>query len=217
MIFKMSISADRLIQDEYENQFFDMSSTDLSQRFRQVVQKIIQSTLADLEKEILKTGEYNKKDDENVQDRINKLYTLYMNSAKIPLDKFEEESREIFAISSNILFKEDLLKVENVTDNDIQNLKEEVLNLEKELIREKVFLAKCQQMKEVFDTNINPIVKKMDNIMAAANRSLQKSTRNEETRIIDLYTSRVQCFGNNDADISFIGHSIPKKRCFTDL
>ncbi|XP_072399458.1 uncharacterized protein [Diabrotica undecimpunctata] len=185
---------DRLSQDEYENQYYEFSSTDLLEKFNDVVKRTIQLALSNVENEFEMVGSSETIHKDLLRSRIDQLYGFYMESAKKALCKFEKEARSTFAIPPNVLLEEDELKVESTTEEEIKTLKNDLEELTKTLIQEKVFLAKCNKMKEAYDNNVNTIYKKIGGILKIAKNNLKDSSSIQDTKLREVYYTKVQPF-----------------------
>ncbi|XP_028139843.2 uncharacterized protein LOC114334044 [Diabrotica virgifera virgifera] len=185
---------DRLSQDEYENQYYEFSSSDLLEKFNDVVKRTIQLALSNVENslEAITGSETIQKD--LLRSKIDQLYGFYMESAKKALCKFEKEARSTFAIPPNVLLDEDKFKVETASEEEISNLKSDIEELEKTLIQEKMFLAKCNQMKETYQNNINPIYKKVSGVLKIAKNNLKDSSSPHDAKLREVYYTKVEQF-----------------------
>ncbi|KAJ8934558.1 hypothetical protein NQ314_013276 [Rhamnusium bicolor] len=125
------LEEDRLRDDEYEKQYYGFSSTELYEDFKEQTSQAVKMALTEIET-ALEAAKYDKVLREQ---KIAEFYAAYMESAKIPLHKFKNEARKIFAIPKNVVLEEDQHKIEHFSDEDIIKLKTEVTELEKELLR----------------------------------------------------------------------------------
>ncbi|KAJ8922184.1 hypothetical protein NQ315_004119 [Exocentrus adspersus] len=157
----------KLKSDEYEKQYYGFSSTDFYEDFKEQVCKSIKMALKELDT-ALKEQQY----DEVLRDQIIEIYSLYMKNAQAALERAKEEAAKIFAIPNNVVLDEDKYSINQYSDEDVIQLKKEVAELEKEFMRERVFLAKCKQQKDIIETIIKPLHEKVNDII----KSLKKIT-----------------------------------------
>ncbi|KAJ8982296.1 hypothetical protein NQ317_001156 [Molorchus minor] len=195
------LEEDVLKKDEYEKQYYGFSSTELYADIKEQTSKAIKTALVEIENGMKEEG-YNE---ELTKQKISGYYNAFMDSAKVPLDRFKEsnnELRKIFEIPNNVVLEDDKYKTGQYTDEDILNLRKEVAELEKELIREQVFLAKCKQEKELIDTVFKPTYDKVNTLMWSL-KNLRKHTEADENKkkLIHLHEQHVQYYFGNDDDV----------------
>ncbi|CAH1162967.1 unnamed protein product [Phaedon cochleariae] len=188
----------RLAADEYEKQYYGFSSTEIIEDFKEHVTGVIKRALIDVKNAI--SEETNTPyDKESLDTIIQELYEAYLNSARNPIESFEAEARNIFAIPKNVILEEDKLRRTNYSDEDINKLKCEVAKLENDLIQEKVYLAKCMQVKEYIEKTIKPIYEKVNMHLSVAKRMPKQTDESEEAnqqKIIQVHEAHVQGYFN---------------------
>ncbi|KAG5872415.1 hypothetical protein JTB14_013660 [Gonioctena quinquepunctata] len=189
----------RLSADEYEKQYFGFSSTEFIEDYREQVKKSIKKSLTDVYNEM--TKEMGAKD--LSIEKFQKLYDAYLESIKNPLENFEKEARKIFEIPKNVLLDMDTLRHTEYSDEDIARLEKEIADLKRQRMQEKLFLAKCKQIKEMIDTSITPIYNKINGLLTStkrANKRADEFNEDKQKKLIENINEYIQRYLHNDED-----------------
>nr|XP_023029583.1 protein MIS12 homolog [Leptinotarsa decemlineata] len=192
----------RLSADEYEKQYFGFSSTELIEDYREQVIVVIQRTISDIFTTISELGK-SEPAKETLSLRIQDLYDAFRESAKSPLEQFENEVRKIFAIPKNVLLDEDKIRSNAYSDEDVDMLKKEIADLKIEMIQERVFLAKCKQMKEIIDSRISPIYEKVNGLISTAkvvSKNIDECKEGKPQKLIETHKKYVHHYFSHDGN-----------------
>ncbi|VEN44915.1 unnamed protein product [Callosobruchus maculatus] len=105
------------------------------------------------------------------------LYITFMDIAKVPLLKLQEESRKMFSIPRNVLLEADQYKVKHYTDTDLLQLKLDVEKLEDDLIKEQMLLSRRGCLKKMIEDSITPMYDKVNDILSTACEKVSQYSR----------------------------------------
>ncbi|CAH0563444.1 unnamed protein product [Brassicogethes aeneus] len=155
---------DKLLDDEKQTFVFGFSTTELVESVRLL--------MSDSHQIVLKSVQEKLKNEDRVLDdsKIQEIHDLFLRKAEEPLKKFENEVRTVMAIESK---EEDT--IEEYTDEDVHKLKLENEELDKEYLREKLFLLKCKQRKQEFDQHIKPVYEQTQQLINSYKNELDQN------------------------------------------
>ncbi|CAH1973190.1 unnamed protein product [Acanthoscelides obtectus] len=84
------------------------------------------------------------------------------------------KSRKIFAIPKNVLLEEDQYKVKKCSNEEILQLKIDVIKLEEDLIKEQLLLSKCKRLNEMIKSNVTPMYEKVNDLLSTPHNRVSK-------------------------------------------
>lgn len=121
--------------EEYETQHFGFGAQRLKIAVRQMAEQKITTGVKDMESYLHESLDLNETDKLTLTRSCDKLIRLYCERAGPSLDIIDEEIERILRIPPNVLLPEDEPQLEQTSDSDFENLKEEVANLRKRVER----------------------------------------------------------------------------------
>lgn len=122
-------------EEEYETQHFGFGTQRLKIAVRQMVEQKITAVVKDMESWLLEALDLNEVDKETLTRSCNRLIHLYCERAGPSLEVIDEEIERLMRIPSNVLLPEDELQLDQVSNTDFENMKEELSKLRKRVER----------------------------------------------------------------------------------
>lgn len=117
--------------EEYETQHFGFGVQRLQIAIRQMVEQKITTCVKDMETYLQESLDLNESDKTTLTHSCDKLIKLYCERAGPSLQIIDEEIERTISIPSNVLLSEDEIQSIQMSDEDYENLKEEVASLRK--------------------------------------------------------------------------------------
>ncbi|KAK9887075.1 hypothetical protein WA026_020014 [Henosepilachna vigintioctopunctata] len=152
------LNHNRFDQDEHEKYYFGCSSTEVYDSFKYSIIKCITSFMDECRKTLLEENRHVDK--ELIGSEIEALKEVYLKACFEELEKFKGVLQDIFSIPPNV-----------------DSLRKEVEELEKEFLREKMFLEILKQEKEII-VKLQPIL--LDTKMALSNLKNEEGIEKKE-------------------------------------
>lgn len=121
--------------EEYETQHFGFGTQRLKIAIRQMVEQKIRAGIKDMEAYLQESLDLNEKDKLTLTNSCDKLIHLYCDRAGPSLNIIDGEIERILKIPENVLLPEDEVQLEQTSDKEYENLKEEVASLRKRVER----------------------------------------------------------------------------------
>ncbi|XP_018563477.1 protein MIS12 homolog [Anoplophora glabripennis] len=199
---------ERLTADEYEKQYYGFSSTELYQDFEEQVCIAMKQALTEMENALKE-----QHIDEGSQ-KIEQIYTIYVETARVSLQKFKEETKKIFAIPKNVILDEDKHNTDQYSEQDITQLEKEVIDLQNELLTEKVFLERCKRQKEIINTSVKPLYEKVNGVIKYLKTVLENVEADKNRKIFDIYEHCIQYYFNNEDRESELSETLNLEQYF---
>ncbi|XP_013140744.1 PREDICTED: protein MIS12 homolog [Papilio polytes] len=122
-------------EEEYETQHFGFGAQSLKIAVRQMVEHKIKSGVKDMESYLKETLDLNNTDKLTLTHACDKLIKLYCERAGPSLEAIDSEIERLLKVPPNVLLPEDEVQLDQVSDEEYQNLKEEVALLRKRVER----------------------------------------------------------------------------------
>ncbi|XP_045464974.1 uncharacterized protein LOC123674139 [Harmonia axyridis] len=173
------MSVDRFMQDEHEKHFFKFSSSEVYYLIEEAVKKCIIRLMEECKKGVI---EENVCSDLALLDKeIGEMEALYMKKCMEVLVEFKEVLRNIFSIPANAdIYKKSEKKV--YTEEEVKNLREEVVNLQNEFFREKMYLAHLKKEMNAIEA-LKPSFLRTQKILEELKNETESDNRSKLDRI----------------------------------
>ena len=121
--------------EEYETQHFGFGAQRLKIAVRQMVEQKIRAGIKDMDSYLQESLDLNEKDKLTLTHSCDKLINLYCDKAGPSMDIIDGEIERILKIPENVLLPNDEVQLEQTSDIEYENLKEEVASLRKRVER----------------------------------------------------------------------------------
>ncbi|XP_047535523.1 protein MIS12 homolog [Vanessa atalanta] len=165
------------IEEEYETQHFGFGAQRLKISVRQMVEQKIQTGVKDMESYLQESLDLNDKDKMTLTHSCDKLIHLYCERAGPSLDIIDEEIERIVKIPHNVLLPEDEVQLEEISDEDYEKLREEVVSLRRRVERgalmEALLTAEEEELSSV--EKVCEIAKKDMEVLDLLQKNLESS------------------------------------------
>ncbi|XP_026495691.1 protein MIS12 homolog [Vanessa tameamea] len=165
------------IEEEYETQHFGFGAQRLKISVRQMVEQKIQTGVKDMESYLQESLDLNDKDKMTLTHSCDKLIRLYCERAGPSLDIIDEEIERIVKIPHNVLLPEDEVQLEEISDEDYEKLREEVVSLRRRVERgalmEALLTAEEEELSSV--EKVCEIAKKDMEVLDLLQKNLESS------------------------------------------
>ncbi|KAJ8714997.1 hypothetical protein PYW08_004978 [Mythimna loreyi] len=121
--------------EEYETQHFGFGAQRLKIAVRQMVEQKITNGVKGMESYLQESLDLNETDKATLTRSCDKLIRLYCERAGPSLGIIDEEIERMLKIPQNVLLPEDEVQLEQATDSEFENLKDEVASLRRRIER----------------------------------------------------------------------------------
>lgn len=121
--------------EEYETQHFGFGAQRLRIAIRQMVEQKIIAGIKGMESELQELLKLNDTDKLTISRSCDKLIQLYCERAGPPLAVIDTEIKRLVNVPTNVLLPEDECQLQQISDEEYENLKEEVASLRKKVER----------------------------------------------------------------------------------
>ncbi|CAG4951738.1 unnamed protein product [Colias eurytheme] len=139
--------------EEYETQYFGFGAQRFKIAVRQMVEQKIQNGVKYMESSIQDSLGLNDTDRKTLTRSCDKLIRLYCERAESSLEVIDEEFERLLKIPQNVLLPEDEVQLNHVSEEEYQNLNDEISNLRKRVHRaalmEAVLTAEEEELSSV--------------------------------------------------------------------
>ncbi|XP_041982228.1 protein MIS12 homolog [Aricia agestis] len=121
--------------EEYETQHFGFGAQRLKISVRQMVDQKIRTGVKDMETYLAQTLDLNDTDKETLTQSCDNLIRLYCQRAEPSLDIVDKEIERILKVPENVLLPEDEVQRDQISTEEYNKLKEDVVTLRRRVER----------------------------------------------------------------------------------
>ncbi|CAG4947435.1 unnamed protein product [Parnassius apollo] len=164
-------------EEEYETQHFGFGAQRLKIAVRQMVEQKIRAGVKDMESYLQETLDLNDTDKSTLTHSCDKIIKLYCERAGPSLKIIDDEIERILKVPENVLLPGDEIQLQQVSNEEYNNLKEEVTLLRKRVERaalmEALLIAEEEELASV--EKVCEIAKKDMEVLDLLQKSFETS------------------------------------------